>query len=106
MFPSWAERKIEGSTLELLAGVIILGMLAVLLVPLVALSNPHAREHLEARHTAALKAAVDRYYIENNDWPADLAELVPNYVPEGIPTPPYGGVYHFSATTNRVLPAP
>jgi type II secretion system protein G len=99
-------RKKGFSLLELLAVVTILGIIAAIIVPRVTVSSDSAKDKVQAHQIATLNAAIERYYIDNNAWPSALADLVPDFVPDGIPTPPKGGAYSLNTTTNRVTYTP
>lgn len=102
-----SERKNSGfSLLELLAVVTILGIIAAIIVPRVTVSSDSAKDKVQSHQMATLNAAIERYYIDNNAWPSALSDLVTDYVPDGIPTPPTGGTYGLNTTTNRVTHTP
>ena len=94
------------SLLELLAVVTILGIIAAIIVPRVTVSSDTAKQRVRDHHKATINAAVERWYIDKNTWPAnDLSDIEadPNYFPEGIPTNPVdNSVYTLNATTHRV----
>jgi prepilin-type N-terminal cleavage/methylation domain-containing protein len=94
------------SLLELLAVVTILGIIAAIIVPRVTVSSSTAKQKVRDHHKATINAAVERYYIDNNAWPANnLSDIGanPNYFPDGIPTNPVDGTaYTLNATTHRV----
>ena len=103
---SKATRKRGFSLLELLAVVTILGVIAAIIVPRVTTSSATAKTKVRDHHKATINAAVERYYIDNNSWPAnDLSDIGANanYFPSGIPTNPVDGTaYTLNATTHRV----
>jgi prepilin-type N-terminal cleavage/methylation domain-containing protein len=94
------------SLLELLAVVTILGVIAAIIVPRVTVSTTTAKTKVRDHHKATINAAVERYYIDNNTWPANnLSDIGANanYFPDGIPTNPVdGSAYTLNATTHRV----
>jgi general secretion pathway protein G len=94
------------SLLELLAVVTILGIIAAIIVPRVTTSSATAKTKVRDHQKATINAAVERYYIDNNVWPAnDLSDIGANvnYFPSGIPTNPVdGATYSLNATTHRV----
>ena len=100
------QKKKGFSLLELLAVVTILGIIAAIIVPRVTVSSDNAKDKVQSHQIDTLNAAIEQYYIDNNGWPANLAALVANYVPDGIPTPPKGGAYSLNTTTNRVTYTP
>jgi len=101
-----SHRRRGFSLLELLAVVTILGVIAAIIVPRVTVSSATAKNKVRDHHKATINAAVERYYIDNNAWPAnDLTDIGANvnYFPSGIPTNPVDGTsYALNATTHRV----
>jgi general secretion pathway protein G len=101
-----SHRRRGFSLLELLAVVTILGVIAAIIVPRVTTSSSTAKTKVRDHHKATINAAVERYYIDNNSWPAnDLSDIGANasYFPSGIPTNPVDGTaYSLNATTHRV----
>jgi prepilin-type N-terminal cleavage/methylation domain-containing protein len=100
-------RKRHGfSLLELLAVVTILGIIAAIIVPRVSVSSSTAKQKVRDHQKATINAAVERYYIDNNAWPAnDLSDIGANasYFPSGLPTNPVdGSAYTLNAKTHRV----
>jgi general secretion pathway protein G len=100
-------RKRSGfSLMELLAVVTILGIIAAIIVPRVAVSADTAKAQVNAHSKATINAAVERWYIEQGTWPAnDLSDIGAdiNYFPSGIPTNPVdGSAYTLNAVTHRV----
>jgi len=94
------------SLLELLAVVTILGIIAAIIVPRVTVSSDTAKQRVRDHHKATINAAVERWYIDKNSWPAnDLSDIAAdiNYFPEGIPVNPVdSSAYTLNATTHRV----
>ena len=94
------------SLLELLAVVTILGIIAAIIVPRVTVSSDTAKQRVRDHHKATINAAVERWYIDKNTWPAnDLSDIAadPNYFPEGIPKNPVDDTdYTLNGTTKRV----
>lgn len=94
------------SLLELLAVVTILGIIAAIIVPRVAVSSDTAKQRVRDHQKATINSAVERYYVETGGWPAnDLSDIGADtdYFPDGIPTNPVtGGAYTLNATTHRV----
>lgn len=100
-------RKRRGfSLMELLAVVTILGIIAAIIVPRVAVSSDTAKQKVDAHNKATINAAVERWYIEKGTWPAnDLSDIAADldYFPNGIPTNPIdGSAYTLDSTTHRV----
>jgi prepilin-type N-terminal cleavage/methylation domain-containing protein len=94
------------SLLELLAVVTILGIIAAIIVPRVTVSSSTAKTKVRDHHKATINAAVERFYVDNNAWPAnDLSDIGANinYFPDGLPANPVDGTaYTLNATTHRV----
>ena len=100
-------RKPKGfSLMELLAVVTILGIIAAIIVPRVAVSSDTAKQKVNSHNKATINAAVERWYIEKGTWPAnDLSDIGAdgNYFPSGIPANPTdNSAYTLNATTHRV----
>ena len=94
------------SLLELLAVVTILGIIAAIVVPRITSSADVAKSKANDHNRATINSAVERYYINENAWPAnDLSDIGAdvNYFPDGLPTNPVdGSAYTLNATTHRV----
>jgi general secretion pathway protein G len=94
------------SLLELLAVVTILGIIAAIIVPRVTVSSNTAKTKVRDHQKATINAAVERFYVDNNVWPAsDLSDIAANvtYFPDGIPTNPVDNTaYSLNTTTHRV----
>jgi general secretion pathway protein G len=106
MRKSSTTRRSAFSLLELLAVVTILGVIAAIIIPRVTVSSSTAKLRVRDHHKGTINAAVERYYVDNNAWPAnDLSDIGANtnYFPSGIPTNPVdGSPYTLNATTHRV----
>jgi general secretion pathway protein G len=94
------------SLMELLAVVTILGIIAAIIVPRVAVSSDTAKAKVNSHNKATLNAAVERWYVEKSAWPAnnlsDIGADV-NYFPDGVPVNPVNGsAYTLNAATHRV----
>ncbi|MEM8864808.1 MAG: prepilin-type N-terminal cleavage/methylation domain-containing protein [Planctomycetota bacterium] len=94
------------SLMELLAVVTILGIIAAIIVPRVSVSTTNARTQVDAHNRATINAAVERYFIEEGSWPADISVIAgdADYFPDGIPANPVNASapYALNATTHRV----
>jgi general secretion pathway protein G len=94
------------SLMELLAVVTILGIIAAIIVPRVAVSSDTAKAKVNSHNRATINAAVERWYIEKGAWPANnLSDIGAdiNYFPDGIPVDPVDdSAYTLNATTHRV----
>jgi general secretion pathway protein G len=76
------------SLLELLAVVVILGILAAAIVPRVVTSSQDARTSVHQHNLGEINAAVERYYIDEGSFPGDINDLEPDYLPDGVPAVP------------------
>jgi prepilin-type N-terminal cleavage/methylation domain-containing protein len=94
------------SLLELLAVVTILGIIAAIIVPRVTVSSATAKTKVRDHQKATINAAVERFYIDTGNWPANnLSDIGvnANYFPDGLPTNPVDGTaYSLNTTTHRV----
>src|SRR6476646_2254432 len=92
------------SLMELLAVVTILGIIAAIIVPRVAVSSDTAKQKTSAHNKAEINAAVERWYVEKGAWPANnLSDIGAdgNYFPDGLPTNPVdGSAYTLNATSH------
>ena len=94
------------SLLELLAVVVILGLLAALVIPRVSSSGDIARQKVQDSQVASLNAAIDRYYFEYGVWPTSLDDLIGYFLADGVPENPLGGPYKIDAVTHRITWTP
>lgn len=94
------------SLLELLAVITILGVIAAVVVPRISTSKAGAQAEVNKQNIAEINSAVERWYFEKGDFPADdLSDISidPKYFPSGLPTNPVdGSKYALDATTHRV----
>lgn len=92
--------------MELLAVVTILGIIAAIIVPRVAVSSDTAKQKVNAHNKATINSAVERWYVEKGAWPAtNLSDIGAdiNYFPDGVPVNPVdGSAYTLNTTTHRV----
>ena len=95
------------SLLELLAVVMILGIIAVLVLPRVIVSSNTTKEKCCHHNRTEINISVERYYIQTGVWPADnLSDIGAdlNYFPDGLPTCPVSSdAYRLDPTTHRVI---
>ena len=98
-----AHRRSGLSLLELLAVVVILGVLALIVIPRISVSGSTAKEMSCFQNKAEINAAVERYYVEEGTLPAAVANLDTSYFPDGVPTCPItGAAYALQAGNKRV----
>lgn len=91
----------RGFTLiEMLVVIAIIGVLAALAVPNVVKAITTAKEKACEANIRTLQNAVELYYIDNNEWPADLSALTPDYVRQ-TPDCPLGGEYQIEVSDDR-----
>ncbi len=93
--------------IEILAVVVILGILAVVVVPRVLTSSATAKTNACYQNKASINTAVEKYYFDTGGWPSDAMTLDiaadVNYFPDGIPVCPVdGSAYALATTTHRV----
>ena len=92
--------------MELLAVVTILGIIAAIIVPRVAVSSDTAKQKVAAHSKATINSAVERWYVEKGAWPANnLSDIGAdtNYFPDGVPVNPVdGSAYTLNAATHHV----
>lgn len=95
------QRRRGFSLLELLAVVTILGVIAAIILYRVLGVTDGAKQKVQLHQIAELNMAIEHYYMDNEAWPSALTDLVPTYLPDGIPDPPTGGTYTINGGTHR-----
>ncbi len=101
-------RNRRGFTLiEILAVVVILGILAVVVVPRVLTSSATAKTNSCYQNKASINTAVEKYYFDTGGWPSDAMTLDiaadADYFPDGIPVCPVDSTaYALATATHRV----
>ena len=105
-------RTLGFSLLELLAVVTILGIIAVVVIPRIAVSSQTAKTNAQAQAVAEINGALERYYFENGSFPGSLPVLWtatnPDgqpYFPDGTPTNPKtskAGDFTYNGSIGRV----
>lgn len=100
-------RRPAFSLMELIAVVVILGILAALVLPRLMSSSDSAKENTCAHNRAEINITVERYYMHTGNWPADdLSDIALDleYFPDGVPTCPVSGAnYRLDSATHRVI---
>jgi general secretion pathway protein G len=95
------------SLMELIAVVVILGIIAAMLLPRVIVSSDAAKESCCQHNRTEINITVERYYIHNSTWPLDnLSDIGADadYFPDGLPTCPVSGdAYRLDPSTHRVV---
>ena len=89
-----SRRKGAFTLIEILAGVVILGILAVVVVPRVLASSATAKTNACYQNKAAINTGVEKYYFDTGGWPVDALTDIgvdDNYFPDGIPVCPVDG---------------
>ncbi len=92
------------SLLELLAVVVILGILASIVIGRILVTAKTTKENACARNIAEINRALERYYFDNGVWAGDLTTIAssPEF-PDGIPTCPVSGAaYIVDGATHRI----
>ncbi|MFA7277372.1 MAG: prepilin-type N-terminal cleavage/methylation domain-containing protein [Candidatus Gracilibacteria bacterium] len=94
----FSARLRKGFTLiELLIVIVIIGILAVGLVPKVIDAPKKARDTVRKTDVNQIKIAAESYYTDNSKYPADLAAMA-SYFQGGIAPVNAGGLTNYSFT--------
>ncbi len=91
MIRKQSRRKGAFTLIEILAVVVILGILAAVIVPRVLASSATAKVNSCYQNKAVINTAVERWYFENATWTvAALTDIGvdADYFPDGIPVCP------------------
>lgn len=95
------------SLMELIAVVVILGIIAAMVLPRVIESSDAARESCCQHNRTEIDISVERYYIHEDSWPLDnLSDIGADldYFPDGLPTCPVtGDAYRLGPSKHRVV---
>ena len=82
-------KKQEGFTLlELLIVIVIIGILALLIVPNVLSAPKKSRDTKRKTDLRAVKQSLEEYYVDNSVYPATLNDLVTAGNMQSVPTDP------------------
>lgn len=91
---------------EILAVVVILGILAVVVIPRVLSSSATAKTNACFQNKASINTAVEKYYFDTGAWPVDAMTDIAadaDYFPDGIPACPVDSTtYALATATHRV----
>jgi general secretion pathway protein G len=91
--------------LELLAVVTIIAILASLVMPRLSGHAAQAKVEVDLQYQADLNSAIERYYFDQGNWPADVDALYPDYYPDALPVCPFcQQPYAIDAQTQRIVP--
>ena len=95
------------SLLELLAVVVILGIIAAMLVPRVTSTSDSAKDKSCFHNRTEINITVEQFYLHTGHWPADdLSDIGadPGYFPNGLPHCPVSGqAYRLDPVTHRLV---
>ena len=98
-------KRFAFSVIEILAALVILAIIGAVAIPRWISYRSTARQQAHEEYKMEIDDAVERYYINENEWPAnDLADIGadPNYFPNGVPKNPLDGRrYTLNPTTHR-----
>ena len=105
-------RSLGFSLLELLAVVTILGIIAVVVIPRIAVSSATAKQNAQDQTVSEINGALERYYFDNGSFPGSLPVLWTatnpsgqRYFPDGTPSNPKtgkAGDFTYTSATGRV----
>lgn len=99
----WRKAKSGFSLLELIAVVMILGILAATAMSRVSAQALDAKKKCCRQYKADLNAAIERYYFEQGAYPAQLSDLEGDIYTEAIPKCPVdNSPYAVEATLHRI----
>lgn len=91
--------KKRGFTLiELLIVIVIMGILAAIVVGLVATNSKNRANDVTAKaNMREIQTALEQYMVDNGNYPANMTALVPTYM-AAVPTAPKGSPNNYTYT--------
>jgi type II secretion system protein G len=95
----------KGYTLiELLIVVLILGALAIIVVPRIPEGAQKAKVNSCRTNVRLLNSQIEIYKLNTGSWPTTLTEVTEDndYFPDGPPQCPFGGTYIYNSITHRI----
>jgi len=92
--------------IQLLVVVLILGALAVVVIPRSGESSPPPKNDVCSANVIMMNVWIQTYFASEGSWPGELGVIVnsPDYYPDGPPVCPYPGTvdYVYNTKTNRI----
>ena len=94
----------KGFTLvELMIVVLILGALAAIAIPRIMGGAQTAKTNACETNVDMMNSQIELYKANDGEWPNFLTDLDdPNYLPDELPTCPFGTAYNYNTTIHRV----
>ena len=93
------------SLLELLAVVMIMGIMAAVIIPRIGTHTGKAKANVCAQYKADVNDALEKYYFDKGAWATSLNDIQSDeYYPTAIPVCPVdGSTYTIDAATHRIV---
>ena len=89
--------------MELLAVVVIIGVLAAVVIPRIGGQTKLAKDRVCRQYAADLNSAIERFQCDSGAWPSTLDELRPDYYDQELPACPATKLpYTIDAASHRV----